>query len=806
MNMRLGKIKKTLITLLLTLGCGGLAFAALTFTFSYVTSYGTNGESAPYAGPSATGQSYARDAAISRSDTNQHVYSLVQENTSNSTGGYQGPYHIVRRNSDGSIDTTFGSNGYLSTFPNSANTSYQFNSLCVDPGTGYIVVAGSTNTGGNTPTNEAVVERLVAGAGTASYDSSFANAGMATFTLPNGNNNPNPDRCEVSNKGSGSNGAIGVVGEDNVYPSTCTGNCAATSGMLFVAKLNGNGSMNSGFGSGGVAEYSLPGGLVPEVSGLAGNANQSTVPDEFIFGDGYPSGNSSAVQATIVAVDRCNGSLDTHFNSTGTLVNPSYASSSNAVLGRLTDDGNGNASNLYALFVNTSNLSGVFAQYPITGAVPNTSSPATTSGTITFPSGFTPRGGAVLNASGQGVVSGNSTASAEVLAEVGGTTAIGYTPSSAADTASCAAAATPGFSPAAGTYSSSQTVTISDATAGAAIYYTTDGSTPTTASTLYTAPVTVSSSETIKAVAIASGHVMSAVGSAAYSILSAAATPTFSPAAGTYATSQMVTISDSTAGATIYYTTDGSTPTHTSTVYSTAITVASNETIKALASASGFADSSVGSAAYVIQTATVNPTFAPAAGTYASSRMVTLSDATTGATIYYTTDGSTPTVNSSTYTAAITVASNETIKAFATAPGFNPSSVVSATYSIMAAVPAFTPVPGTYAGSQMVTLSDATTGATIYYTTDGSTPTTSSIAYTTPITVSSSATIKAIATASNFANSAVAVGTYTINTGSGGGSASGGGGAFDPTLLGLLTGAACLRRRKAKMKPVLISC
>ena len=60
------------------------------------------------------------------------------------------------------------------------------------------------------------------------------------------------------------------------------------------------------------------------------------------------------------------------------------------------------------------------------------------------------------------------------------------------------------------------------------------------------------------------------------------ATPTFSPAAGTYTSTQMVSISDSTSGATIYYTTNGSTPTTASAVYSSAITVSETETLKAI--------------------------------------------------------------------------------------------------------------------------------------------------------------------------------------------------------------------------------
>ena len=83
-------------------------------------------------------------------------------------------------------------------------------------------------------------------------------------------------------------------------------------------------------------------------------------------------------------------------------------------------------------------------------------------------------------------------------------------------------AATPTFSPAAGTYSSAQSVTLSDATSGATIYYTTNGSTPTASSTKYTGPITVSSTETLQAIAVATGDTNSAVASAAYTIDSAA--------------------------------------------------------------------------------------------------------------------------------------------------------------------------------------------------------------------------------------------------------------------------------------------
>src|SRR5260370_38440070 len=81
-------------------------------------------------------------------------------------------------------------------------------------------------------------------------------------------------------------------------------------------------------------------------------------------------------------------------------------------------------------------------------------------------------------------------------------------------------------------------------------------------------PITVDSSETIEGIAGATGYTQSAIGSATSTITSSvAATPTFSPSGGTYTTAQTVTISDTTSGATIYYTTNGTRPTTWSTIY-----------------------------------------------------------------------------------------------------------------------------------------------------------------------------------------------------------------------------------------------
>jgi len=181
------------------------------------------------------------------------------------------------------------------------------------------------------------------------------------------------------------------------------------------------------------------------------------------------------------------------------------------------------------------------------------------------------------------------------------------------------ATAAPVFSVAAGTYTSVQTVAITCATAGAAIYYTVDGSVPSVESTLYSAPIKVASSETLQAIALAAGDSGSLVTSAAYVMM--AATPTFSVAAGTYTSAQTVTLSDTTNGAQIHYTTDGTTATASSALYSVPLTVSSSETVEAMAVANGYSPSAVASAVYNIG----QPPVADAGGPYSGIEGIAVS-------------------------------------------------------------------------------------------------------------------------------------------------------------------------------------
>lgn len=255
--------------------------------------------------------------------------------------------------------------------------------------------------------------------------------------------------------------------------------------------------------------------------------------------------------------------------------------------------------------------------------------------------------------------------------------------------------ATPLFSPAAGTYASAQSVTITSATSGAQIRYTTDGSEPTTSSALYSASLTVSTTTTVKAKAFKSGMNNSATATAAYTIgnTQTVATPVFSPAAGTYTSAQSVSITSATSGAEIRYTTDGSEPTTSSSLYTTPLTISTTTTVKAKAFKSGMTASVTATAAYTISsTQTVaSPVFNPAGGTYTSTQSVTITCATSGAQIRYTTDGTEPSASSALYSAALTINSTTTVKAKAFVSGMTSSATISQTYTINSAqTPAWT--------------------------------------------------------------------------------------------------------------------
>ncbi len=340
-------------------------------------------------------------------------------------------------------------------------------------------------------------------------------------------------------------------------------------------------------------------------------------------------------------------------------------------------------------------------------------------------------------------------------------------------TESYSSAATPVFSLLVGNYPASQPVSMTAGTPGALIYYTTDGSTPTPASTLYSGPFNVSSTIKIKAIDAPVGYTQSAISEVTYNI---AAAPVITIAPNS--SGQTATIMDTTPGAVIYYTTDGSTPSRNSTVYHLPISTTRTTKINAFVTAPNYINSPVSSSISATKTPalTVTPSQSSISKTVALSVAVTVAgtagDPTPTGTVTISGAGYTSpaqTLLSGAYTFSIPANSlavgTDTLTATYNGDTtyLSASGAATVTVTAPAATPTFSVAPGTYTSAQILTVSDATSGATIYYTTDASTPTTSSPIYIGPITVSSTETINAIATAPGYSTSAVASATYTIN-------------------------------------------
>ncbi|HUJ74038.1 MAG TPA: chitobiase/beta-hexosaminidase C-terminal domain-containing protein, partial [bacterium] len=158
------------------------------------------------------------------------------------------------------------------------------------------------------------------------------------------------------------------------------------------------------------------------------------------------------------------------------------------------------------------------------------------------------------------------------------------------------------------------------------------------------------------------------------------------------------------------------------------------------------------------------PTFSPVEGTFSQPQTVTITSATDGAEIRYTTDGSAPSATTGTvYSAPVSISATTTIRAIATKKGFTDSPVASATFTLAVADVQFDPPAGSFDASATVTLKSATDGADIYYTTDGSKPDPASATrYSGPISVTASQTITALAMKGSLA-SGVTSAAYTIN-------------------------------------------
>ena len=244
--------------------------------------------------------------------------------------------------------------------------------------------------------------------------------------------------------------------------------------------------------------------------------------------------------------------------------------------------------------------------------------------------------------------------------------------------------ATPTFSHTSGNYYEALDLVISCSTAGNVIRYTTDGSEPTAESAEYTDPIAIIETTVVKAKAFKAGTLDSAMATTNISINLRVTAPSFDPPAGNYHAPISVTISSSTEGASINYTTNGMDPNATHGFYNNPVYLSSDTTLKAIARKTGMTTSLVSSAVYTFSAAA--PVFDPPGGTYTEPQMVTISCETPNTQIRYTTDGSIPTETSNLYSLPLEITTTTLIraKAFFTLPSdWAESEVTSEYYSFI---------------------------------------------------------------------------------------------------------------------------
>ncbi|MCL1793064.1 MAG: chitobiase/beta-hexosaminidase C-terminal domain-containing protein [Oscillospiraceae bacterium] len=321
-------------------------------------------------------------------------------------------------------------------------------------------------------------------------------------------------------------------------------------------------------------------------------------------------------------------------------------------------------------------------------------------------------------------------------------------------------------------------ITITSETAGATIYYTTDGSEPAKSSETYTKAFTVEPGTTVKAMATKSGMANSEIAIFDVSVDTVAKPKIEQKKDGG---KWSITITTETAGATIYYTIDKSEPAKSSEKskpYDKAFTVEPGTTVKAIATKSAMDDSEIATLEVSEENAVAKPEIKQT--DIAGGKSITITTETAGATIYYTTDGTDPKDKINEYKDPIKLDSEKTVQAIAAKTGMADSEVATLKVSVDAAGKPKIEQNETADGKWSITITTETKDAKIYYTTDGTNPTDKSEEYKNPFAAESGKTVKAMAAKSGMANSetailAVGAATYTVKVSSAGTGAKGGG-------------------------------
>ena len=362
---------------------------------------------------------------------------------------------------------------------------------------------------------------------------------------------------------------------------------------------------------------------------------------------------------------------------------------------------------------------------------------------------------------------------------------------------------TPTFSPAEGEYNLAQNVEISCETADATIHYTTDGSTPTAASAVYSEAITVEAGTTvtIKAIAMKEGMGNSEVATATYTVTNQEHTITFNAGTGTCTTESMTAVSiedlptatlsetctqqgwafygwsessvaNETTEAPVLVSTPYA-PTDDITLFAVYSKGESQETefnFASIATANSWTNGTQYSSV-TIDPVTLTATGGGNDGKYYSSDNTWRIYSSSNGTVTITSAYGTVTAVSSNPSKEFTI-NNNGVASYTASANTNFKSITVTTGSSIyysnpvcletVATPTFNLAEGSYSGAQSVEISCATEDATIYYTLDGTEPSTSSTLYGGAIAITETATLKAIAVKENMNNSAVAIASYTI--------------------------------------------
>ncbi|MEE8386168.1 MAG: chitobiase/beta-hexosaminidase C-terminal domain-containing protein, partial [Dehalococcoidia bacterium] len=321
-----------------------------------------------------------------------------------------------------------------------------------------------------------------------------------------------------------------------------------------------------------------------------------------------------------------------------------------------------------------------------------------------------------------------------------------------------------------GIFSTPQSVIVTSSLAGVTIHFTTNGIEPTQSDPVVVSgsSVAIDVSATLKVRGYRPGWLESVVASLDFVL--EVGIPELSPGTGSHVGPLSVQLTTATPDVPIHYTTTGldPTPSDPSLASGDTLLLGATTTLKAKAWRSGWTDSVTAHASYYLALGTVStPSLSPVPGSYLTPQSVTLACATPGAVLRYTLDGSDPHLRSPIYTAPVLVDATSTLRVKGFKADWVPSLSAVGAYQIdpsSASAPIFSPEPGRFAAAQTVTITSATPGAQIHYTTNGLEPTQSDpvIVSGSTIRVGSTTRLMAKTFEASLAPSAVRVGDYVL--------------------------------------------